>query len=128
MLLTKHLGLRKALIVIDNIYHSGMGYLLPDHGAAWKLHPESIIIATSRNSHTVERRCPSVFQMELLQAEPAAKLFALYAYTAERQPVELEALEQEMVECCGGLPLTLKVSTNQPAQLQRGCRGAQRAV
>ena len=112
MLLTKHLGLQKALIVIDNVSYSGLSYLLPDHGAAWKVHPESIIIATSRNSYTVERRCPSVFEMELLQAEPAAKLFALYAYAAERQPVNLEALEQEMVECCGGLPLTLKVGTH----------------
>ena len=118
MLLAKHLQLQKALIVIDDASASEADSLLMQHSATRKMHPESLVIITSRSSfrgwHYQPPPRSDVFEMELLPAESAAQLFALHAYTAGRQPVvsdeDHENLAQMIVRCCSGLPPTLKVS------------------
>ena len=122
MLLAKHLELQKALVVIDDANESQLQLLLPLEGAGRKLHPKSIVLITSRDRSALEQRHIFVYRVELLHKELAARLFAAHAFPASRQPVVLGDLAQNIVSCCGGMPLTLKVSNPSHACLQRRSR------
>lgn len=111
MLLAKHLGLRKALIVLDDAYVSQLELLLPQQGGLWKFHPESIVVITSRDRHALEQHGVFVFRVDLLPDELAVQLFAAHAFPAGRQAKAFDSLAPEIIKRCGGLPLTLKVCT-----------------
>ena len=75
-----------------------------------ELHPESLVIVTSRKKKILEARCTLVSEVQLLPEGRDMQLFEAWAF-AESPPClgRVKAGSTEVVACCGQLPLTLKV-------------------
>ena len=107
--LAKHLGgdfRRKVLVVIDDADDAAqLNNLLP----RCELHPESLIIVTSRKKHVLDARCANVSEVEPLPKERSVQLFRTWAFASGPSVWDTPKLVPELVACCGGLPLALKV-------------------
>ena len=105
-MLTTHLKLRKVLVVIDDTDDAAqLKSLLPP----CELHPESLVIVTSRKKDILETRCTTVSEVQLLREGRDTQLFQAWAFAAGSPARDTLVLVPEVVACCGGLPLTLKV-------------------
>ncbi|XP_056850486.1 probable disease resistance protein At1g59620 [Raphanus sativus] len=105
---------QKALVVIDDIWREEdwdliePAFLLP--GKGWK------ILLTTRNEGVAlhaDRHCVT-FKPECLNFEDSWDLFQMIAFpmedTAEFKVDEkMEEMGKQMIKCCGGLPLAVKV-------------------
>ena len=103
-----HLQRRKALVVVDGIDTADqLMNLLPP----CELHPESLVIVTSRNKSVLLARCKreSVREVQLLPEGHDTQLFEAWAFAEGRPLWATPVLVRELVACCGQLPLTLKV-------------------
>ena len=107
--LVTQLKLRKVLVVIDDTDdESQLESLLPQ----CELHPESIVIITSRNKIVLDARCISVREVQVLPEGRDVQLLEAWAFEAGPPDWDTSELIQGMVKCCGGLPLTLKVGNS----------------
>ena len=105
--LTQHLQHRKVLLVIDDVDdHDQLRSLLPP----CELHPQSLVIVTSRNKDVLSMRCCIVSEVQLLPKGCDEQLFKAWAFAAGSPAWDTSVLVPEILACCGGLPLTLKVS------------------
>ena len=104
----EHLKLRKLLVVIDDLDDvAQLNSLLPP----CELHLDSLVIVTSRQKDVLDARCTSVREVELLPKGRDMELFTAWAFPSGPPLWDTSPLVQEMVACCGRLPLTLKVGT-----------------
>ena len=107
-MLTTHLKLRKVLVVIDDADDvTRIKSLLP----RCELHPESLVIVTSRKKKILEAHCTLVSEVQLLPEGHDMQLFKAWAFAAGQPVWDTSVLLPEVVACCGRLPLTLKVAT-----------------
>ena len=105
-MLSVHLKRRKVLVVADDTDDvAQLKNLLPP----CVLHPESLIIVTSRNEAVLNKRCSSVVKVELIPKGFYLQLFRAWAFAAGPPDEHISALVPEVVTHCGQLPLTLKV-------------------
>ena len=103
--LARHLGNRKALVVVDDVDDLAQldKLLIKD-----SLHPGSLLIITSRDRAILQRHCPKMINVERLPVHLATQLFADHAFQGRPADQAVAAKVQEVVDSCGGLPLTLK--------------------
>ena len=105
-MLVTHLKRRKVLLVVDDaddVFQ--IKSLLPP----CELHPESLVIVTSREKNILEARCTLVSKVQLLPEGRDTQLFKAWAFAAGQPVWDTSALVPKVVACCGRLPLTLKV-------------------
>ena len=108
MRLMTELELRKVLVVIDDTDDQGqLKTLLPP----CKLHPESLVVVTSRKSDVLDARCTQVIEVQVLPEGFDVQLFNAWAFAAGRPVWDTSLLVPKVVACCGRLPLTLKVGS-----------------
>lgn len=107
-LLSKHLGSRQVkLLVLDDVAGSGVNaldvLLLPT------LPKGSVVIITTRDKDIVQKlpEYNQVVDIQPLNPENALTLFNSYAARSKEIPLNLRG---EVVDACGGLPLTLEAS------------------
>ena len=109
-MLMSHLKLRKMLVVIDDVDDvTQIKNLLPP----CELHPQSLVIVTSRKRNILEARCTFVSKVQLMPKGHDMQLFEAWAFAAGQPVWDTSVLIQEVVACCGRLPLTLKVGLAQ---------------
>ena len=113
-----HLKQRKLLLVIDDTDDvAQLNILLPlckkHPEPRCKLHSESLVVITSRNRSVLTERCTSVMEVQLLPEGYDMQLFKAWAFSAGPPSWDMSALVVDVVDCCGRLPLTLKVGTVQ---------------
>ena len=108
MALTVHMERRKVLLVIDDIDNQTqlMGLLPP-----CMLHPESLVVITSRSRKVLSARCTKVIEVQLLPEGRDVELFKAWAFAAGTPAWDTSVLLPKVVACCGRLPLSLKVCT-----------------
>ena len=117
MQLAWHLGRRKVLVVVDDVgEHDQLHKLLPTE----VLHPASLVIMTSSLLHNRWQRSAAARPLssssaaemfstfKLLPEGLAEQLFAAHAFGGRPAEKAVAGEVQEVVDCCGGLPLTLK--------------------
>ena len=112
--LIDHLKRRKVLLVIDDTDDVAQLYNLLPH---YELHPESLVVITSRKEIVLKRRCKKVSQVQLLPKGRDMMLFKACAFAAGEPVWDMSALVPEVVACCGRLPLTLKVGVGNGGSL-----------
>ena len=102
----ENLKLRKVLVVIDDIDDmSQLRNLLPP----CELHPESLVLITSRDKVLLKECCAKVSEVQLLPKGWDVQLFKAWAFAAGAPEWDESALVAQVVAHCGRLPLTLKV-------------------
>lgn len=97
----------KVLAVIDDTDNEKQLEQLLPH---CPLHAESLLIITSRKNVIFTKRGIAVSKVQLLSEGQDAQLFKAWAFSAGLPAWDTSELVQEVVACCGGLPLTLKVA------------------
>ena len=106
-MLVTHLKLRKVLIVIDDADDvTQLRSLLP----SCELHPDSLMIVTSRVKRVLEACCAHVSEVQLMPNGRDMQLLEAWAFPAGSPAWDTTSLVRDVVACCGRLPLTLKVS------------------
>ena len=107
-MLKRHLELRKVLVVVDDTDDVvQLKNLLPP----CELHPDSLVIVTSRKKTVLDARCANVSEVQLLSEGRDMQLFKAWAFAAGPPVWDTSVLVPQVVACCGRLPLTLKVGT-----------------
>ena len=74
-----------------------------------KLHPDSVVVVTSRDGALLRDYCSHVEPVIPLPEELAHELFASHAFKLKEMPVAVRERAAKVVKACGGLPLTLEV-------------------
>ena len=105
------MALRKVLIVVDDADDvTQLDALLPLHEPLRpQLHPESLVIITSRNKNVLNARCIIVSEVQLLPEGCNLDFFEAWAFATGRPDWNTSELVPKVVACCGRLPLILKV-------------------
>lgn len=78
-----------------------------------KLHPDSVVVITSRDGALLRECCSHVEPVNPLSEELAHALFASHAFKLKEMPAAVRERAAKVVKACGGLPLTLEVVTCQ---------------
>ena len=104
----QHLSHCHALIIIDDVDHADqLDGLLPMKDI---LHPESLILVTTRDKHVLkESGVSSIYNLTGLNPSYSRELFCSYAFFQPLPPPEFAELVDRFVTACDGLPLSLKV-------------------
>ena len=84
-----------------------------------KLHPDSVVVITSRDGALLRECCSHVEPVDPLSEELAHELFASHAFKLKEMPAAVRERAAEVVTACGGLPLTLEVVTCQTPAMTR---------
>ena len=107
-ILKRHLSHWHALIIIDDVDHADqLDGLLPMKDI---LHPESLILVTTRDKHVLKKSGVSlIYNLRGLNPSYSTELFCSYAFFRPLPPPEFEELVDWFVTACDGLPLSLKV-------------------
>ena len=99
------------LVVIDDIDDAmQLKNLLP----SCELHPNSLVIVTSRKQNIFVTCCIKVSEVHLLPEGHDVQLFKAWAFASGTPTWRTSQLIEDMVACCGRLPLTLKVGLHMP--------------
>ena len=112
----ENLEQRKVLVVIDDTDDQRQ---LKDLLPPCQLHPDSLVIVTSRNSVVLYARCTQVSEVQVLPEGCDMQLFKAWAFAAGEPVWDTSLLVPRLVACCGRLPLTLKVGIAHAPNLQR---------
>ena len=97
---------RKLLVAVDDTgSQDQLMNLLPQ----CELHPESLVIITSREKAVLGTRCTNVSEMQLLPEGLDVQLFKAWAFAAGPPVWDTSVLVPKLVACCGRLPQKLKV-------------------
>ena len=84
-----------------------------------KLHPDSVVVITSRDGALLRDCCSHVEPVSPLSEELAHELFASHAFKLKEMPAAVRERAAKVVTACGGLPLTLEVVTCQTPAMKR---------
>jgi hypothetical protein len=107
--LRKYLSGSPVLVVLDDADHvDQVDALLPVN----VLHPESLILITSRDKTVLIRsgiQESSIYQLTGLDEHHSRELFCSYAFCQRRPQSGFESLVDRFLKACQGLPLSLKV-------------------
>eukprot|EP01018_Ginkgo_biloba_P037774 Gb_09751 [translate_table: standard] len=94
-------------IILDNIDDSEH---LDALMVAESLHPNSLILITTRNKRLIESLNNSVmYEMDGLDDKSAKQLFCWHAFLRPHPALEFDDLVERFVKQCNGLPLSLEV-------------------
>lgn len=101
---------KSALVVLDDVDDDNQIKALA--GARDWFHPESRILITTRNKHVLHLQGieeHQIYHLEELNGEQSLQLFSLHAFGRAKPVRKYAKLSKKVVECTGGLPLTLEV-------------------
>eukprot|EP01018_Ginkgo_biloba_P007831 Gb_27126 [translate_table: standard] len=100
------LGSIRALVVLDDIDHTKQLEALSIED--W-FGDGSRVIVTTRDKHILNLAQAKIWKMKELEKDDALELFSCHAFLRARPEGEYEDLSVEVVDACGGLPLSLEV-------------------
>ncbi|XP_061988211.1 disease resistance protein RUN1-like [Rosa rugosa] len=103
------LGCRRVFVVIDDVDQVEQLKALAIDRDSFVL--GSRVLITTRDEHLLKQlQVDSIYQVRLIDEEESIKLFSLHAFKTYCSPnEEYLKLSRRVVDCCGGLPLALKV-------------------
>ncbi|KAM5573258.1 hypothetical protein ABKV19_013010 [Rosa sericea] len=105
----KRLRGRRVFVVIDDVNQmEQLSKLAIDRDS---FGPGSRVLITTRDEHLlVQLPVDSIYQVQLMDEEESIELFSLHAFKTHYPPnEEYLKLSRRVFDCCGGLPLALKV-------------------
>ncbi|XP_031501456.1 disease resistance protein RPV1-like isoform X2 [Nymphaea colorata] len=106
----KRVHCKSALIVLDDVDDDNQIKALA--GARDWFHPKSRIIITTRDKHVLNLQGieeHEMYHLEELDGEQSLQLFSYHAFGRPKPMNKYVKLSKKVVECTGGLPLTLEV-------------------
>lgn len=116
VLLQSFLSKRRVLIVLDDVGEDSIDYLIPE-GA--QVHKDSKVILTYRGSFGLRRKVFEELEMQFLGSLEAKELFCMHAFKEKSCPNKtLENVTNDIVNTCGGLPLSLEVVGSYLSEMQ----------
>eukprot|EP01018_Ginkgo_biloba_P008158 Gb_40694 [translate_table: standard] len=105
-IMKSRLGFINALVVLDDIDH-------PKQLEALSIEDwfggGSTVIVTTRDKHILNLAQAKIWQMKELENDEALELFSWHAFLRARPEKDYEDVSLEVVDACGGLPLSLEV-------------------
>ncbi|XP_062028096.1 disease resistance protein RUN1-like [Rosa rugosa] len=109
ILIRERLGCRRVFVVIDDVDKvEQLKALAIDRDSFGR---GSIMLITTRNEHLLKQFGEdSIYQVQVMDEEESIRLLSLHAFKTRCPPnEEYLILSRRVVDCCGGLPLALKV-------------------
>eukprot|EP01018_Ginkgo_biloba_P036042 Gb_12483 [translate_table: standard] len=100
------LGFINALVVLDDINHPKQLEALSIED--WFAGGTRVIV-TTRDKHILNLAQAKIWKMKELENDEALELFSWHAFLMARPEKDYEDLSLEVVDACGGLPLSLEV-------------------
>eukprot|EP01018_Ginkgo_biloba_P007932 Gb_23545 [translate_table: standard] len=100
------LGSIRALVVLDDIDHTKQLEALSIED--W-FGDGSRVIVTTRDKHILNLAQAKIWKMKELEKDEALELFSWHAFLMARPEKDYEDVSLEVVDACGGLPLSLEV-------------------
>ncbi|KAM5573250.1 disease resistance protein RUN1-like [Rosa sericea] len=102
------LGCRRVFVVIDDVDQVKQLNALAIDRDSFCL--GSRVLITTRDEHLLKQLgVDFIYQARVMDKEEALKLFTLHAFKTHCPNEEYLKLSRRVVDCCGGLPLALKV-------------------